>query len=197
MCRFSSLFFNTLLSGMVLLTLFGCDRPVVHQKSVSELNQKAAQLMQMGDAAGAVARLEAAHDLVPDDGMVQYNLGIAYQQAQQPEKSIATLTEFVKSHPNDAQVRSAVQSLAVVYEQVADERFNQANAEAPDDGQALTSAQKQQVREEGIEAMKQAIAHYEHLYTLSGLSPDDKTAIETHVTQLKESVEKQRETPAA
>lgn len=194
--RMISTVMMVLMMGLSCVGLTGCDRPVVHQKSVSQLNQKAAELMQEGDTAGAVARLEAAHDLVPDDGLVQYNLGIAYQGNDEPDKAIKTLTAFVQSHPNDSQARSAVQSIAVIYEQVADQWYEKSAQEETESGEKVTSAQQKEANEKATEAMKQAIVHYEHLLKLGGISPDSHKAIQHHVKQLNEAMEKQNQKAA-
>ncbi|MDH4378340.1 MAG: hypothetical protein QE263_00325 [Vampirovibrionales bacterium] len=135
--RTTSILVLVSLCGGLVLSITGCGwqelmeqstalngTPFAYRKSVAELNQKAADLLQQGDAAGAVTRLEAARDLAPNDSGILYNLAIATSNwaGSQPEKTpqaIELLEQFAKQHPNDGRFLKVVQSLAVLYEREA------------------------------------------------------------------------------
>lgn len=172
----------------VMLT--GCDRPVIHQKSVAQLNQKASQLMQMGDTAGAVSRLESAHDLVPDDGLVLYNLGIAYQANNQLKKSAETLSDFLKKHPNDKKYGAALQSLAVVWEERGDQLLMKGSQDETEEGQNNPVEKRKEQLTEGIASIEQAIKVYD-LLKARQKKESAQQAVDEHVEQLSDMVDKQ------
>lgn len=100
------------------LALTGCQQNVVYQRSMAELNEKAQALMASGDIDGAVSRLEAAHDLQPDEPNTTYNLAIAYQTQGSYDKAIPLLKQLVeKSQLDKAQVQK---TLGITYEAKAD-----------------------------------------------------------------------------
>jgi tetratricopeptide (TPR) repeat protein len=102
----------------------GCRTDVVHQRSLSELNQKAQSLIQAGDYAGAIARLESARDLQPDEPGTTYNLAIAYQATGRYDQAIGLFSQLLEKPDNvgasglsPAEVRKA---MGITWEAKAD-----------------------------------------------------------------------------
>lgn len=83
---------------------------------VQKLNQKATNLIKAGDVDGAIARLESINDIDPNYAETHYNLGIAYYQKKDYEKSIKSLSEAVKLNPN---ISDAYYTMGVIYEDMA------------------------------------------------------------------------------
>jgi tetratricopeptide (TPR) repeat protein len=79
-----------------VLPLSGCSQDVVHQRSMAELNEKAQTMMKSGDYAGAASRLEAAHDLEPDEPNTTYNLAVAYQTQGEYPKALAIFSQLLE-----------------------------------------------------------------------------------------------------
>ncbi|MFN8614621.1 MAG: hypothetical protein U0003_01745 [Vampirovibrionales bacterium] len=107
--------------------------PFAYRKSVAELNQKAALLLQQGNAEGAMSRLEAAQDLSPHDAGIEFNLAIATSMAAVNQSSygpmaIQRLNQFMTNYPKDARYGQAVQTLAVVAEREANRVGVESNA---------------------------------------------------------------------
>ncbi len=116
------------LSMLIFSMAFGgcANESFVYQRSVSELNQKAAELMEKGDYAGAVGRLESAHDLMPKESSILFNLAVAYQKNDQLDKSIQAFEQFIQMFENDPKINDAVFSLAIVLEGKADKLAKEA-----------------------------------------------------------------------
>lgn len=104
------------------LLLSGCSEQMVHNRSIADLNKKANELMQKGDTAGAVGRLESALDLNPNEPNTLYNLAIAYQANHDYDKSIRAFESLaaMKQLPANLNMANILQSLGVVYEEKAD-----------------------------------------------------------------------------
>ena len=142
------------------LVLTGCQQNVVYQRSMAELNEKAQALMASGDIDGAVSRLEAAHDLQPDEPNTTYNLAIAYQTQGSYDKAIPLLKHLVeKSQLDKAQVQK---TLGITYEAKADQlAFKVSEAEsdpkADKDKIPQMKAETQQAYELAIESYQQAL----------------------------------------
>ncbi len=109
--------------AFVLVTLTGCQKDIVHQRSIAELNQKAQTMMQSGNIDGAVARLEAARDLQPEEPSTIYNLAIAYQMQGQFAKAIQMFTLLLE-HPGASGTKlekaELQKAMAITYEAKAD-----------------------------------------------------------------------------
>lgn len=102
------------LLGIALCAIFlvGCSN-----LDIQTLNNKAAQLMAQGDIDGAIARLQSIQDLNPNFPQTNYNLGIAYKEKKNLDKSQQYLERAVQLKPNLYQAHLA---LSVVYEELAD-----------------------------------------------------------------------------
>lgn len=94
-----------------LFLIVGCSN-----LDVQKLNEKAAELMQQGDVDGAIARLESIQDLNPNFPQTNYNLGIAYKEKKQYEKSELYLERAIELKPDFYQ---AYLALSVVNEELA------------------------------------------------------------------------------
>ncbi|WP_303673156.1 tetratricopeptide repeat protein [Vampirovibrio chlorellavorus] len=142
------------------LVLTGCQQNVVYQRSMAELNEKAEALMASGDIDGAVSRLEAAHDLQPDEPNTTYNLAIAYQTQGSYDKAIPLLKQLVeKSQLDKAQVQK---TLGITYEAKADQlafKASEAESDPKADKAKIPSmkAEAQQAYELAIESYQQAL----------------------------------------
>jgi tetratricopeptide (TPR) repeat protein len=143
---------------LVTLTLLGgCQQDVVHQRSMAELNQKAQTMMQSGDVDGAIARLEAAHDLDPNEPNTTHNLAVAYQTKGDYDKAIALFTQLMgKPGMDKAELYKA---LGVTYEAKADQLAGQAK-EALDNPKA-DKVQTQQLDQQAEATYAQALSAYQ------------------------------------
>ncbi|MEM0951499.1 MAG: tetratricopeptide repeat protein [Cyanobacteria bacterium P01_H01_bin.74] len=97
----------------------GCGQSLVYQRPVSELNLKAQQLLEAGDYEGAIARLESAHDLQPDNDKTTYNLATAYQLNNNIDQAIGLFTQLLQKNTL-GQGAELEKSLGIVYEAKAD-----------------------------------------------------------------------------
>lgn len=182
-----------LLMGAIVaagLQLAGCQQNVVYQRSMSELNQKAQAMLASGDVDGAVSRLEAAHDLQPDEPNTAYNLAIAYQTQGSYDKAIPLLRQLVEKPQLDtAQV---YKTLGITYETKADELAGKAREETekpkPDQAKA------QQMKAESLESYQLAIDSYRQ--ALPGLKNTEavQTQIEALEARLKQGSQPQAAT---
>lgn len=155
MQRFKSVVLFFFLLSMVALG--GCQKDVVHQRSMAELNQKAQAMMQAGDYAGAVARLEAAHDLQPEEVNTIYNLGIAYQMQGNYDKAIEAFNQVLDKPGLDKSELN--KALAITYEAKGDKLETDAAALA-DDPKADKS-QEGTMKQSAEEAYRLALGHYQ------------------------------------
>jgi tetratricopeptide (TPR) repeat protein len=114
----------SLLVNLLLLGQLGCQQSSVFQPSVAGLNQRAQQLLSEGRHDDAIARLQSALDLSPNDLTTQYNLAIAYQTANRNEAALPLL-EGLRAHVQDAQKDRVLQSLAIAYEAQGDALIQQ------------------------------------------------------------------------
>ncbi len=142
------------------LVLTGCQQNMVYQRSMAELNEKAQALMASGDIDGAVSRLEAAHDLQPDEPNTTYNLAIAYQTQGSYDKAIPLLKQLVeKSQLDQAQVHK---TLGITYEAKADQlafKVSEAESDPKADKAKIPpmKAEAQEAYELAIESYQQAL----------------------------------------
>lgn len=154
-------FFGVLLITTLLLTglASGCKRPLVYQRPISELNNKAEQLIQAGDYPGAVARLESAHDLQPNDAKTSQNLATAYHMAGSYDKAISLFTQLLDNP--ELEQATLQKFLGISYEAKGDELLAKAESE-PDSSQdhPATEEEKKRLKEMGIESYELAIEYY-------------------------------------
>jgi tetratricopeptide (TPR) repeat protein len=163
------------------LFLSGCSEKVVYNRSVAELNQKAMALLQQGNTAGAVGRLESAIDLYPDEPNTLHNLAVAYQANGELDKSIVTF-ERLLSFPEIPDVDKVKKSLGVVYEEKADALYVKAE-----------EAEDEKKQDEASRLKQDALAYYQkaiELYTeVLQIKPDQ--AMESHIDILGKKLEEE------
>jgi tetratricopeptide (TPR) repeat protein len=139
------------------VALSGCATPpqnIVYKRSVGDLNTKAQQLMESGDTAGAVSRLESARDLDPKEPTTLYNLAIAYQSNQQHDKAVSTFKTLLEIPGAD--VAQVNRDLGVAFEDWGDTLLNQV-ADSKDSGPKVPP----EVRQQALEKFGSALLHYQ------------------------------------
>lgn len=72
----------------------------VNNLAIQELNNKAQEFMNKGDTNSAICRLEASLDLDSNVFETRYNLGVAYLNAKEYEKSIDSLKKAIELKPD-------------------------------------------------------------------------------------------------
>lgn len=139
-----------------LLAFTGCaGEDLVHQKSLAELNTKARQMLQAGDVNGAVARLEAAHDLSPEEPNTAFNLAVAYQMQGSHDKAIALFLQLLDKPGQD---KSEIQrNLGITYEAKADAL----EAEGKSVDGKTDPVQPEPFRQQTVDAYQAALQHYQ------------------------------------
>jgi len=172
----------------VALAFTGCAENTIHRKSVSDLSQKAYAMMNAGDYAGSISRLESAADLMPEEGALVYDLAIAYQRNEQPEKAVTTFERFLKTFPNHESVPNALKSLAVVEEALGDKAV--ADALALEDDKTHLSDKKPQYDELKVTAAQRYESAIEHFKRLGPtLPPTEQEQLRAHLTALAQRVD--------
>ena len=159
-------FIPILSAALLALSLTGCQKDIVHQRSMAELTQKAQSMMQAGDYAGAVARLESAHDLQPEDVRTTFNLAVAYQMQGNNDKAIEFFNQLLQKPGieqggiNPAELHK---NLGVCYEAKADQ-LGAKTGENNEDGAKETVPDKAKMAENqqaATENYKLALDHYQ------------------------------------
>lgn len=165
-----------------VLSFTGCKQDVVYQRSMSELNQKAQALLAAGDVDGAVSRLEAAHDLQPDEPNTTFNLAVAYQTQGSYDKAIPLLRQLVEQGALDKS--QILKTLGITYEAKADELIGKATEEA--EKPKADKAKAQAMRDEATQSYQLAIESYQQ--ALPGLK--DSEAVQTQIAALESRLER-------
>lgn len=187
------------LGGLMMLS--GCQQDLVYQRSMADLNQKAQAMMQAGDYAGAVSRLEAAHDLQPEEPNTMYNLAIAYQMNGNYDKAAALFHRLLdKKSMDSADIHKA---LGIIYEAMADKHFMDArmleeetapagpdtvesSESAPDD----RAAQAALLKQEAEASYQLALQHYQKALDAQVKNPAE---VETQMRALEARLQQGRE----
>lgn len=143
---------------VTVMAFSGCKQEdLIHQKSMSELNIKAQQMLQAGDVNGAVSRLEAAHDLSPDEPNTSLNLAIAYQMQGNHDKAIE-LFQGLLNKPGQDQ-GELYKNLGITYEAKAD-ALDAKKRELAEDPKA-DATQLESMKAEATESYQAALQNYE------------------------------------
>jgi tetratricopeptide (TPR) repeat protein len=142
-------------SGLIFLS--GCQEQVVYQRSMADLNQKAQAMMQAGDYAGAVSRLEAAHDLQPEEPNTMHNLAVAYQMNGNYDKAIVLFTKLLDKNGMDK--AEMHKNLGIAYESQADQLTHQARELEGED--KPDAAKVAELNQEAERHYKLATEHYQ------------------------------------
>lgn len=177
-----------LLCLLIALSFGGCQQDVVHQRSIAELNQKAQSMMQAGDYDGAISRLEAAHDLEPDEPNTTYNLAVAYQTKGEYEKAIGIFSQLLQKPGPEGSPMSAAQihrDLGITYEAQADKL--EADAKALMEKPKADATKAQQLTQQSNSALQSAMEHYKQ--ALPGVKDPDalNAQIQAIETKLKKN----------
>lgn len=171
------------LACILVLSASGCQKDIAHQRSIAELNQKAQALMSAGDYDGAIGRLEAAHDLQPDEPNTLHNLAIAYQTKGDYDKAIATFKEVMdKPGMDKAEIQKA---LGISYEAKADTL--EAKAKEAEEAAKPDKTKAQQLHQEANQTYHQALEYYQQ--AVGGLK--DPTEVKAQIKALEDSFKKQ------
>ncbi len=174
---------EAIVSLLAVVLLSGCSDgggDFVHNRSIAELNQKARQMMEAGDYAGAVSRLEAARDLEPKNVKTAYNLAIAYQMKGDNEKAIQTFTELVgKPGLDQAEIHKA---LGISYEAVADGLLGQVR-EAQEAKPPISPDEAHKMTADAVAHYQQAIEHYQQ--ALPGLRQKEEVSMQIEALKKK------------
>ena len=164
----------------------------INNLAVQELNNKAKTYLDSGDYENAISRLKSSVDL---DGTIfetQYNLGIAYTQAEKYPEAVETFQNAIKLRPSFA---DTYYSLAVAQENYAqgivsgtlktdDKDSAKANTDdAPAVEKKLTKEEKAQV----AQLLNDSIASYS-TYLEKGKEINDKQDVEQKIEYLKTQV---------
>jgi tetratricopeptide (TPR) repeat protein len=193
---------NTLKKSVIALSLItltcsvgllsGCDDDrVVFQKSVAILNQKAKQYLEAGDANKATARLEAALELLPNDGLTLNNLAIAYHNKEAYQQAIETyqrLFTVLKEHrteagqiPKTMTTDTILQSMGASYEALGDQFYG--DAETLKETPGASAAKAPEIMAKAQSAYQNAIDTYKQL---SGDRADVAQQIQALTQRLEE-----------
>ena len=89
-----------LLATILLISVI--STACINNFAVQELNNKAKDFMDKGDYVSAIERLKSSIDLSPEVFEPQYNLAVAYTQAEDYANAIETYNEASKLNPDFA-----------------------------------------------------------------------------------------------
>ena len=87
---------------MTLLFITVVSTACVNNLAIQELNNKAQEFMNKGDAESAICRLEASLDLDGNVFETRYNLGVAYLNAKKYDKAVEVLKKATELKPDFA-----------------------------------------------------------------------------------------------
>lgn len=172
MPRMSKLIFLPLLAILLMSACQSGGGNIAHQRSIAELNLKAQELMQAGDAKGAVARLESALDLEPNNTQTQHNLAIAYQNAGDYDRAVAMFTQLKDAPGVDKP--EMLKSLGIAYEAKADTLWGKAQE---------NEKEKQPLEQEAGQYYQLALDSYQQ--SLDGLKHPEEVQAQIQALQEK------------
>lgn len=180
---------KTFIKGSILifalsLMCIGCSN-----LDIEKLNNKAAELMQQGDIDGAIGRLESIQDLNPNFPPTNYNLGLAYKEKKDYDKSIHYLIRAVELKPD---LYQAHLSLAVIYEELSDnliqEEVKKIEKNAPDSVDTLEDIAFTQEQQEKLSQyyIKAKIALEDYLKYAP--APNDKELLKQKIIEFDKKI---------
>jgi tetratricopeptide (TPR) repeat protein len=184
------LFFSSLFLLLILCALAGCQpqgpetngsglpvnpEALLDRKPVAQLNLKAQELLQNGQAEAAIARLESALDLAPQEPGTLYNLAIAYEKAGHPLESVKAFEQLLTLNPNQGPQLNPSEihkSLGVLYEAIAEaylsgvplEAVNLDDSASGDDEERVSESPEKSSKPDlpaAQKAYETAIEHYQ------------------------------------
>ena len=165
----------------------------INNFAVQELNNKAAEYLSKGDYDSANGRLEASLDIDPTIFETNYNLGVAYINAEKYEKAVEVLNKASSIKPEQSDI---YYSLAVAQYNAAEDILEGKNEEIDDDEadeQPLVqdgqmSAKKEISIEDKQEAAKlysDAIKSLEKYLTFTDIPADSKSSAESQLSTVQ------------
>ena len=175
---------RSILITTLCLMCVGCSN-----LDIEKLNNKAAELMQQGDIDGAIGRLESIQDLNPNFPPTNYNLGLAYKEKKDYDKSIHYLIRAVELKPD---LYQAHLSLAVIYEELSDnlieEEVKKIEKSAPDSVNTLEDIVFTQEQQEKLSQYysKAKIALEDYLKYAP--SPNDKELLKQKIVEFDKKI---------
>lgn len=164
----------------------------INNFAVQELNNKAAEYMAKGDYDSAIGRLEASLDIDPTIFETNYNLGVAYINAEKYDEAVSVLEKAASMKPEQSDI---YYSLAVAQYNSAedimsgkdDEDMDEADKEETDNDKpkeiSLEDKQKAAV------LYSNAIQSLEKYLTFKDISQDSKLSAETQLGSVKNKLE--------
>jgi predicted Zn-dependent protease len=158
--------------GVACLLMTGCSEKSVYTPSIADLNQRAQGMLASGQVEQAIGRLEAAHDLNPDEPATLFNLAVAYQTKGELEKAIPLLETLEQK--GTFQPDAVKKTLGMVYEALADRHALKAshNGNGADGGMSQLSR----------DYYEKALGYYR---TMSPMTEE----IQAHIKQLEQVIQ--------
>jgi tetratricopeptide (TPR) repeat protein len=169
------------LFALLAVNLSACNEPeaVVLGKAVAILNNKAQGYMQNGQPAAAVARLEAARDLNPQQVATLQNLAVAYQENGQYQQAADTYKELMTATPsNEAQW---LEKQGIAFEALADKQKAEAQALKEPATEPETKPKPETLLSQADEAYNQALQAFEAAYNKNSKNSE----LKEHIDSLK------------
>lgn len=169
----------------------------INNFAVQELNNKAKEFMEKGDYTSAIERLKSSVDLDSNVFETQYNLAVAYTQAEDYANAIKTYGDVIKINPDFA---DSYYSLAVCEENLAKDIISKEIV--VNDDESIEKAQpatdeETEVKDEKLSdvsikvltsMIENSISDYQ-LY-LDKSNNSDKEEIDNKIKELQELLEK-------
>jgi tetratricopeptide (TPR) repeat protein len=178
--------YQTLALFMIVLLLAACSN-----LDIQTLNNRAAELMQQGDIDGAIARLESIQDLNPNFPQTNYNLGIAYKEKQELDKSAHYLEKSIQLKPDFYQAQIA---LSVVNEELAEKLLQQKienlQTEKKDENVTLEEVEFTVEEKAKLSLYYTKAKEYLEKYLEDAPVVEDKTAITEKIREYYQNIEK-------
>lgn len=165
----------------------------INNLAVQELNNKAKEYMANGETEKAICRLRSSIDLDTSIFETHYNLGVALISVNENKEAQEALQNAIKLKPDFA---DSYYSLAVVFENQADEIINPSDKES-DDSMSETipetdSAKKELSDNEKIkivELLNESIDNY-NKYLIKKPDAQDKDKITERIDYLTKEIQK-------
>ncbi len=164
----------------------------INNFAVQELNNKAAEYMAKGDYDSAIGRLEASLDIDPTIFETNYNLGVAYINAEKYDEAVSVLEKAASMKPEQSDI---YYSLAVAQYNSAedimsgkdDEDMDEADKEETDNDKPKEISLED--KQKAAALYSNAIQSLEKYLTFKDISQDSKLSAETQLGSVKNKLE--------
>ncbi len=165
----------------------------INNFAVQELNNKAAEYMEKGDYNSAIGRLEASLDIDPTIFETNYNLGVAYINAEKYDEAAEVLENAAAIKPEQPDV---YYSLAVAqYNYAEDILSGKTEDDEEDADEIITEASTTNIlapkeisledKQKAAKLYESGIASLEKYLTFSDISPDSRESALTQLHSVK------------